>query len=192
MTVIDHPSPNHSPRNPSVRVDTIVLHHTGGASDSGAISWLCNPVSQASAHYVVSATGVVHRLVPEHRKAWHAGVSCLPWQRLRPEASVNGRSIGIELVNPGDGRTPFTEAQYLALGWLLPGIAQRHGMRSIVFCDGWGARVGDKTMRAPFPADASDVGIILGHRDIAPGRKTDPADNFDWARVRQALAGGGA
>lgn len=64
-----HNSPNQSSRHgSSIRV--IVLHATEGAFD-GAVSWLCNPQAQASAHLVISKTGRVARLVPDAAKAWH-------------------------------------------------------------------------------------------------------------------------
>jgi N-acetylmuramoyl-L-alanine amidase len=188
VNIIDHPSPNHSPRKPGVRVDTVVIHHTASPSsprgDESALRELCDgrretrdgvPRSRTSAHYVVGHDGRVYRLVSEDRTAWHAGVSCLPWEKQVPGASVNARSIGIEVVNPGDGKVPFTEEQYRALCWLLRDIGLRHG---------WARLAIRPTEALSFPRR------VLGHRDVAPGRKTDPADNFDWGRIRQALAGG--
>lgn len=189
MDIIDHPSPNRSARKTGVRVDTVLIHHTASINDFRTMEWLRTPASGVSAHYLVCTDGAIMRLVSESRKAWHAGKGRLPWETC-PEYDFNHRSIGIEIVNPGDGKTPFTEAQYRALAWLVPDIVRRQGMRSVVCCDGWGARVDDMTMRAPFPPAALGVGYVLGHRDVAPGRKTDPASNFDWARIRAALVGG--
>jgi N-acetylmuramoyl-L-alanine amidase len=189
MTIIDHPSPNHSPRKVGVRVDTVLIHHTGGGGDVAALRWLRNGGSGVSAHYVIGVKGDVWRLVPEHLKAWHAGKGRLPWETC-PVYDFNHRSIGIEVVNPGDGVTPFTEAQYRALEWLVPDIVRRH--RAVAVCAaGW---------RHPEPLKVDTLGqrgwpgslgemCVLGHRDVAPGRKTDPADNFDWGRIRASLAG---
>lgn len=186
MTLIDHPSPNHSPRRPGVRVDTVLLHHTGTDhlgrwSDGGALNTLCNPKDGVSAHYLVETTGRVLRLVPEHLKAWHAGPGRLPWETVKPY-DFNHRSIGVELVNPGDGVTPFTEAQYAALGELLPDIVRRINRPPTVVA-GWQKRRGSVVLEEGAHC------FVLGHRDVAPGRKTDPADNFDWGRVRSMLAG---
>lgn len=178
MTLIDHPSPNHSPRKTGVRVDTVLLHHTASRSDLGTLSWLCSPASRVSAHYLVCTNGVVYRLVNETRKAWHAGLGRLPWETCRPY-DFNHRSIGVELVNPGDGVTPFTEAQYRALAELLPDIMRR--------MDGY-PMVRPLYGYETYPDGTAPV-FILGHRDVAPGRKTDPADNFDWGRVREMLGG---
>ncbi len=76
-------SPNQSARNATISM--IVLHNTAGSFD-GAVSWLCNSAAQASAHYVISREGEIAQLVPDNRKAWHAG-----------NARINAISIGIEL-----------------------------------------------------------------------------------------------
>jgi N-acetylmuramoyl-L-alanine amidase len=175
MDVINHPSPNHSARRAGVRVDTVLLHHTATLDASSAMSWLCKRGSGVSAHYVVALGGQVYRLVPEELKAWHAGLGRLPWEPCEPY-DFNHRSVGIEIVNPGDGKTPFTEAQYDAVVWLLRDIGLRQG---------WARLAIRPTEALSFPRR------VLGHRDVAPGRKTDPADNFDWARIREALAGPG-
>lgn len=182
--IIEHLSPNHSPRKKGVRVDTIVLHHTGPGTDASHLSWLCSPESGVSAHYLVGVHGDVWRLVPEALKAWHAGESAMPWEWPgKPKdwkgTDVNQRSIGVELVNPGDGVTPFTEEQYLALAWLVPDIISRiHYPGRPVFVR--------PTTHTP---TATPQVYILGHRDVAPGRKNDPdPKTFDWGRVRAALA----
>lgn len=176
MQIFDHPSPNHSVRKAGVRVDTVLIHHTATNGEYAARDWLCRQGSGVSAHYLISRGGVIWRLVPEDRKAWHAGNGRLPWETC-PEYDFNHRSIGIEVVNPGDGVTPFTEAQYRALEWLVPDVIQRLEGPGVV-------RAG-----APHvPVRFHDPCVwVLGHRDVAPGRKTDPADNFDWGRIRQAL-----
>lgn len=78
------------------------------------------------------------------------------------QQDINSRSIGIELDN--DGATPFSEPQMAALEALMPGIMTRWNIRP----------------------DA-----VIGHSDMAPGRKVDPGPRFDWARLaRQGLAAG--
>lgn len=182
--VIDHPSPNHSARKPGVRVDTVLLHHTASLDSWPSVEWLCNPKSGVSAHYVITNGGSIYRLVPEDRKAWHAGKGRLPWETC-PEYDFNHRSVGIEIVNPGDGKTPFTDAQYRALEWLVPDICKRLGLVSV----GMAREHGDGGIVLS-PNGKGWRGYVLGHRDVAPGRKTDPADNFDWGRIRAALARG--
>ncbi len=150
----DHPSPNHDARPAGRAVDILLLHYTGMASAQAALDRLCDPAAKVSAHYCIDEDGRVLRLVPEHRRAWHAGASS--WAG---DADVNGRSIGIELVNPGHefGYRPFTAAQMAALIDLAQGVLKRH----------------------PIPPHR-----VLGHSDVAPLRKEDPGELFDW----QALA----
>ncbi len=142
-------------------VTMLVLHYTGMQDAASAIGWLTNPEAKVSSHYVVSEDGQVLRLVDEGKRAWHAGRSY--W---RGTTDVNSASIGIEIVNPGHewGYRPFPEEQMAALLPLAAGIVERHGIA---------------------PAN------VVGHSDIAPARKRDPGELFDWerlARHRLALA----
>lgn len=147
------PSPNHDARIPGLPVDILLLHYTGMQSAEEAIARLRDPAAKVSAHYVIEEDGTIHRLVPEDRRAWHAGVS--RWQRAE---NINARSIGIELVNPGHewGYRPFPEPQMAALERLAFDIVARHNIP---------------------PAR------VLGHSDVAPTRKQDPGELFDWARL---------
>jgi N-acetylmuramoyl-L-alanine amidase len=156
--VVSRPSPNFESRG-GVDIDVIVLHHTGTNRPTVDLATLRRAMGGArvSSHYLLAPSGTVYQLVPDDKAAWHAGVSSL---RGVTEPSINARSIGIEITNDGTGQTPFTEAQYLALEQLVPYLARTYGV----------------------PKEN-----ILGHRDVAPGRKTDPADNFDWSRVRRAV-----
>ncbi|WP_413876500.1 N-acetylmuramoyl-L-alanine amidase [Albidovulum sp.] len=69
-------------------------------------------------------------------------------------SDVNSRSIGIELANPGDA--PFPEPQMAALERLLTGVMARWAI----------------------PPER-----VIGHSDMAPGRKCDPGPRFDWRRL---------
>jgi N-acetylmuramoyl-L-alanine amidase len=187
--MFDVPSPNFYGRS-GTPVDVVLLHHTGPGSESGHLSWLRNPkpcdatgkrVSRVSAHYLVGTTGKVWRLVDETNAALHAGLGLLPWEKGETY-NFNLRSIGIHVVNPGDGVTPFTEAQYLALERLVSAIARRLEWDCVTFLYGYTINL--------IPGRRGRRGYILGHRDIAPGRKTGPADNFNWQRIKRALGSG--
>ena len=112
------PSPNFGERRGGVQPSLIVLHYTGMASVSAARQRLCDPASEVSAHWLISETGAVEALVPEEKRAWHAGAGSWGGQ-----GDVNSRSIGIELANPGDH--PFPEPQMKALEKLLAGVMAR-------------------------------------------------------------------
>lgn len=156
--VVQAPSPNYNSRN-GADIDAIVLHHTASNNGAGDIAWLRNPKSQVSAQYVLDRDGTIYQLVGDEKRAWHAGESALNGV----PTDVNGRSIGIEIVNDGSGKTPFTEAQYKSLGQLVGYLKQRY----------------DVPMKN-----------IVGHKDVAVphGRKNDPAPNFDWNRLRNDIA----
>jgi N-acetylmuramoyl-L-alanine amidase len=136
--------------------DMIILHYTGMPTAEGALERMRTPDSEVSAHYLVDETGLVYALVPEAQRAWHAGKSF--W---RGETDINSLSIGVEIANPGDefGYEPFPDAQIAAVIELLTDIRTRWTI-----------------------PDAR----ILGHSDIAPGRKKDPGELFPWKRLAQA------
>ena len=158
--MIDLPSPNRDERPADAgTVDTLVLHYTGMVSAEAALARLRDPEARVSAHWCIGKDGTLWRLVPEAHRAWHAGVS--EW-RGRP--SVNDVSIGIELVNPGHehGYRPFPPAQMDALLDLARAIVARH------------------------PIDPRNV---VAHSDVAPTRRQDPGELFDWARLAEAGIG---
>ncbi|HLJ64751.1 MAG TPA: N-acetylmuramoyl-L-alanine amidase, partial [Stellaceae bacterium] len=140
----DRPSPNHNDRPGTGEVDMLILHYTGMKSADAALERLCSIEARVSAHYLIEEDGATWRLVEEHARAWHAGVSF--WGG---RTDINDASIGIELVNPGHewGYRPFPAAQMTALVALCHGILERH----------------------PIPPHH-----ILAHSDIAPQRKADP------------------
>lgn len=154
MNFIEAVSPNFNER--TVPPDMLVLHYTGMTSGPEALARLCDEQSKVSSHYMVEEDGRVFRLVPEERRAWHAGVSF--W---KGESDINGRSIGIEIVNPGHefGYRPFPAAQIAAVLELVADIRTRWSIED---------------------------GRILGHSDVAPGRKIDPGELFPWKQLAQA------
>ena len=146
----ENPSPNHDERPDGGHVDMLILHYTGMRTAQAAIDRLCDPDAKVSSHYVVDEDGAVVRLVPEQRRAWHAGVSY--W---RGHTALNGRSIGIEVVNPGHewGYRDFPVLQMAAVCDLCLSILSRH--------------------RIP-------ARNIVAHSDVAPDRKEDPGEKFGW------------
>lgn len=111
-------SPNFGDRRGGVRPDMVVIHYTAMATAQAARDRLCDPAAEVSAHWLISEQGEALPLVPEDRRAWHAGAG--GWGRV---CDVNSHSIGIELANPGD--RPFPEPQMVALEHRLSGILHR-------------------------------------------------------------------
>ena len=153
------PSPNHDRRGEPVRIDMLVLHYTGMRNAAEALDRLCDPAARVSAHYLVEEDGAVWQLVPEERRAFHAGLSS--WEG---ERDLNFVSIGVEIANPGHewGYRPFPEPQMATVERLCRGILARH--------------------RIP-------PHRVVGHSDIAPERKTDPGELFDWRYLARAGIG---
>jgi N-acetylmuramoyl-L-alanine amidase len=153
------PSPNHGERRDGRRPDLLLLHYTGMSSAEAALHRLCDPAAEVSAHYLVMEDGAIVQLVPEDRRAHHAGVSS--WAG---ETDINSCSIGIEIVNPGHdgGLPPYPEEQIAAVIDLC---------RAIV--DHW-----------EIPGDR-----VLAHSDVAPSRKEDPGELFPWDRLAGAGIG---
>ena len=148
--ITERPSPNHDARPDGTAIDILLLHYTGMQSAEAALDRLTDPDAKVSAHYLIDEDGRCYRMVDENRRAWHAGVAS--WQGA---TDINARSIGIELANPGHqfGYRPFPDRQMECLTHLSQAILERH----------------------PIPPAR-----VLAHSDVAPDRKEDPGELFDW------------
>lgn len=158
-SIIDRPSPNHDARPDGTAIDILLLHYTGMQSSEAALDRLTDQDAKVSAHYLIDEDGRCYRMVDEARRAWHAGVAS--WQGA---TDINARSIGIELVNPGHqfGYRPFPDRQMECLVNLSRAILGRH----------------------PIPPAR-----VLGHSDVAPDRKEDPGELFDWESLARSGIG---
>jgi N-acetylmuramoyl-L-alanine amidase len=153
------PSPNFDERTGLARPDMIVLHYTGMQFAHEAVHRLCDPKARVSSHYVVMDNGAILQLVPEIKRAWHAGVSS--WNG---DTDINSRSIGIEIANPGHdfGYPDYPTRQIAAVITLCRSILTRHIIR---------------------PEN------VVAHSDVAPSRKQDPGEKFPWKRLAQSNIG---
>ncbi|MGB3455059.1 MAG: N-acetylmuramoyl-L-alanine amidase [Litorimonas sp.] len=157
VPIVESSSPNFNDRKGPVSI--LVLHYTGMESGAAALARMCDPAAQVSAHYMVEEDGRIFRLVPEDKRAWHAGVS--EWNGI---TDVNSASIGIEIVNGGHdyGLPDFPDAQINALIPLCKRILDAHDIA---------------------PRN------VVGHSDIAPERKDDPGERFPWSGLAAAGIG---
>ncbi|MEO0728983.1 MAG: N-acetylmuramoyl-L-alanine amidase [Pseudomonadota bacterium] len=144
------PARNVEPRRGDAVPTILLMHYTGFASGPQAIDWLACTESGVSCHYVIDVDGRTTQMVRERDRAWHAGESC--WHG---ETDINSCSIGIEIQNPGHDRgyPDFPPAQMEAVARLSSDIIGRHTI----------------------PPDR-----VLAHSDIAPHRKIDPGEKFNW------------
>jgi N-acetylmuramoyl-L-alanine amidase len=159
LTLVERPSPNWGERPADAAVELLIVHYTGMPSAAAALERLTDRAAEVSAHYLIDEDGTVFHLVDENHRAWHAGVAS--W---RGRGDVNSVSIGIELVNPGHewGYRAFPPAQLAVCAGLARDIVARHAIRP------W---------------------HVLGHSDVAPARKDDPGELFDWALMARRGVG---
>lgn len=160
----------------TIKPTVIVLHYTasGGEDGSGDASYLSRATSRASAHVVVGRDGSIDQIVPFNKRAWHAGKSSHNGVK-----DVNDFSIGIEIDNWGwldDDHRSHTGATVDAKNVF---IGQR---------DGKGHKHWEAYRLSQLDAveeviaaiiQAYPIKDIVGHEDIAPGRKQDPGPALD-------------
>lgn len=152
MKITQALSPN---RSGTLHPRAIMLHHTGPGSTSvtGIAAWIQSRTASVSYHFLVGKKGEVIQQVPLNRRAWHAGLGA--GTRDIPKNMGNTYSVGIGLVNLGDGKDPYPAAQLKALNSLIAYL--------------------DKTIgRKP----------IIDHKQYAPGRKVDMRANFPLASYK--------
>lgn len=158
---------SHTSLNQDSRIQSVIVHYTQ-IDDVQSLDELTRPESRVSAHYLLSreerdGQPIVYALVPESQRAWHAGIS--HWQGAQ---ALNASSIGIEIVNLGyadaDAQLPLTErhwqaytpAQIRTLALLLQQLVDRYQLPPT---------------------------RLLGHSDVATGRKVDPGPRFPWQQL---------
>ena len=126
------------------------------------IECVLNENNYTGAHYVIHRDGKIIQCIDESKRAYHAGVSS--WAEVRGGAdNINAHSIGIEVENPTFGSsTEYTSAQIDSLIRLSKSIIARHHIK---------------------PHN------VIGHSDIAPGRKADPGVLFPWRKLAEAGIG---
>jgi len=164
MKIINSPSPNFDDRADGQSPSMIILHYTGTQTADEARNIFCdgNPsgsYGRLSPHYMIGEHAEIYQFVDEEKRAWHAGRAS--WGDV---TDINSASIGIEIWNTGHefDLEDFIPAQIDAVIELIEGICAR-----------WD--IPQKN--------------ILGHSDVAPGRKLDPGEKFPWARLAEAGIG---
>lgn len=141
------------------RIKFIILHYTG-CDDKTSINTLTK--EDVSSHYLITTYkwDPIFQLVSDNERAWHAGFSSFQGRN-----NLNDTSIGIEIVNlgvttvNGESKNPsFEESQIRKTAHLIKNVSKKYKI---------------------------DPKNILGHSDIAPGRKIDPGPMFPWERLHR-------
>jgi len=169
----------------------LVMHYTAGRNAESSISWLANPQAKASAHLVIGRDGKITQLVPFNVVAWHAGASS--WEGV---SGLNHHSIGIELDNVG--RLDHIAGQWVSpLKIVVPDdqvrVAKHKNDAPGLPPSGWQTYTA-KQIDAAFSVAQALIAHyalrdIIGHDDIAPGRKSDPGPDFPLVSLRARLFG---
>ena len=155
IKIIQKKSPNFDKRPKGVKINSIIIHYTGMKTLNQAYKRLCDKKSKVSSHYLIGRDGRIMNLVDEKNRAWHAGIS--HWKGID---NLNDTSIGIELENPGHefGYIPYSKKQMKSLIFLCKKINKKYQIHPE-----W----------------------VLGHSDIAPKRKKDPGEKFNWKEIKK-------
>ena len=169
----------------------LVMHYTAGRNAESSISWLASPQAKASAHLVIGRDGKITQLVPFNVVAWHAGASS--WEGV---SGLNHHSIGIELDNVG--RLDHIAGQWVSpLKIVVPDdqvrVAKHKNDAPGLPPSGWQTYTAEQIDAAFSVAQALIAHYalrdIIGHDDIAPGRKSDPGPDFPLVSLRARLFG---
>ena len=185
VTQVDTPN-----KSGPITPEYLIIHYTAGRSGQSSVNHFLNPAAQASAHLVIGRQGEIWQLVPFNQKAWHAGVSA--WSG---RSGLNSFSIGIELDNAG--KLQKVGDHYQAwFGESYPEsevIEARHKNESSTsFWHAYAAEQINAVLEVGrLLVSAYRLIDVLGHDDIAPGRKVDPGPAFPMASYRASLFGRG-
>jgi len=165
MKIHPLPTTKYNDRADHLRPSMLIIHSMGLPVGT-ALDLLTVSAIEASAHYAITPEGDIYSFVSEHHRAWHAGKST--WRGLE---DINSHSIGIELIAPGPDNTEKDEMD-------VPGpfsLLQMNSLTNLSL---------DILRRWNISTDS-----VLAHSDIAPGRKRDPGERFNWADFAAAGVG---
>ena len=159
VNMVVMPSPNFFKTSPNRQVKFIVLHATASSSTESAVRWFKDPISKVSAHYVIGKDGSVVQMVDLANIAWHVGKSEITVSGEH-YVGLNNISIGIELVNLNDGKDLYDTRQINACLTITDALSRYY-----------------------------DIGpdFIIGHKDCAVGRKSDPV-GWNMEEFKEALS----
>lgn len=167
-------------------LDTLVIHYTAGRDAVSSAKYLARADVKASAHLVISREGEVIQLVPFDKKSWHAGRSS-----YMGRSGFNNYSIGIELDNAGI----LTRVGNQYQAWFGKKYPEEEVVRAVHRNEtkpAWWHAYTEAQLQtcediARLLIDTYHLKLILGHEEIAPGRKQDPGPAFPLDKLRNRL-----
>ncbi|MEO1051991.1 MAG: N-acetylmuramoyl-L-alanine amidase [Bacteroidota bacterium] len=166
--------------------DSIIIHYTAGKSAQSSAKYLSRNDVKASAHIVLGRDGRILHLVPFDTVSWHAGRSEYGGRKW-----YNNFSIGIEIDNAG----PLTKVGNEFQSWFGQRYPENEAVQGVHRNESrpryWHAytptqiEVCEDICRLLI--EKYNIKSILGHEEIAPGRKQDPGPAFPLDRFRNNL-----
>ncbi len=178
-------SPNRGEPYAAGELDTVIIHYTAGNSVDEAVDILCDQERKVSAHLVVARDGGLTQLLPFDVIGWHAGQS-----RWGDREGFNRYSIGIEIVNAGrlerqGERFASWKGDEYGPEEVVEAV-HRHQTQPSFWHKFTTAQVETVEALCRLLADEYGVVHILGHDEVAPGRKIDPGPAYplDLLRAR--------
>jgi N-acetylmuramoyl-L-alanine amidase len=180
----------------------LVMHYTAGRGLDSTVNHFKDPANKVSAHLVVGRDGRVVQMVPFDRPAWHAGADSYwrPDGAMLTDKGINFYGLGIEFDNYGPlthvpgakGRSPYRtwfgrDVSPEDVAEVDPKAKGSFGVRFWhEYTEEQLARAEELTMLLVHEFGLVDV---LGHSDVAPGRKQDPGPLFPTGRLRSLALG---
>ncbi|MBI9069226.1 MAG: N-acetylmuramoyl-L-alanine amidase [Salinivirgaceae bacterium] len=166
--------------------DTIIIHYTAGRSAETSARFLQDENVKASAHIVIGRNGEIYQIVPFNKIAWHAGVS-----QFGNRKNFNKYAIGIELDNAG----VLTKVGTEYLSW----FGEKYQANDVIYAKHRNENSPKYWhVYTPKQIEACEqvvkllitsygINTILGHEEIAVGRKQDPGPAFPLDKFRTNL-----
>lgn len=166
----------------------LVIHYTAGNSMESSVSWLMNKTAKASAHLVIGRDGKIAQLGAFNKKLWHAGTS--RWANV---TNLNTHSIGIELDNSGrlskEGDKYVNASKRTIKPEEIVFATHKNETREAAWQNYPQAQLDALKEVSLLIVRNYDLVEILGHEDIAPGRKSDPGPAFPMSSFAAGIFG---
>jgi N-acetyl-anhydromuramyl-L-alanine amidase AmpD len=180
--IVQKPSPFYdqrecaTPKPCSLTPKFIIIHFTANCSYQDSWKAFFNFLRPVSAHYVIGVDGNIAQMVPEAHRAWHAGESS--WHG---NTRMNNASIGIEIINPGFSAPDKDPCTINKKMWNKNSGIHISGSENLWY-EFTSKQIESviKLCRKIIKKHNIPACNILGHSDIAPGRKVDPGPLFPW------------